>query len=353
MTGNVENAIPRKILLADDSVTIQKVVKITLGQTSHKLFEVSSHDELFKFLTRTPVDLVLLDFTLSSQVDGYTLVTQLKNQFPEVKVIILYGTFDVVNEEKLRIHFVDDFIIKPFESTRFLEKCQLHLNHDPVFYEKKSQELPKELESKEEVSIENLAVEEQDFSNWEMHEYRPNKQAIIEETKEDKTQELEIPMSAQDDEKTLIIHEVATNPNLNLEIEDWGVAIPTLPIKEEKDEKEEKVKKEEIPSEPAHIEIESPENLWDKDPVLGLNTEEIKNPESISVIDSQTQQDIKQMIESQCLKIIEKVAWEVIPELAENLIAKELEKIRIATQAEIQNKLFSANHSLTNTLKAS
>ena len=55
-----------KILVADDSVTIQKVVKITLANDPYELEECTSEEDLFVKIKENSYDLILLDFNLST-----------------------------------------------------------------------------------------------------------------------------------------------------------------------------------------------------------------------------------------------------------------------------------------------
>ena len=55
----------KRILVADDSLTIQKVINITLASYDYDLIECHNETQLYEQLENGPYDLVLLDFNIS------------------------------------------------------------------------------------------------------------------------------------------------------------------------------------------------------------------------------------------------------------------------------------------------
>jgi len=113
-----------KILLADDSTTIQKVIKITLANEDFELSLAASKEEMEQKLRKEKFDILLLDFGLTGEKSGYDLAKSVKNDFPQLKILMLYGTFDTVDESALKDAGVNDKIIKPFDSAKFIQKCK-------------------------------------------------------------------------------------------------------------------------------------------------------------------------------------------------------------------------------------
>ncbi len=112
------------VLLADDSITIQKVIKITLANQPYDLTEASNEEELFKKLSQIKPRLVLLDFNLSEKYTGYELTTKIKELCPDSKVLMLLGTFDTVEEALMDKCGASDKIVKPFDSNKFIAICR-------------------------------------------------------------------------------------------------------------------------------------------------------------------------------------------------------------------------------------
>lgn len=113
-----------KILVADDSPTIQKVVGITLANTDYELVQAQSEEDLMSSLGSDKYDLLLLDFNLSESKDGYELCQKVHELAPDLKVMIMLGTFDTVEDHRLEGVGVIERVIKPFESSKFIKKVK-------------------------------------------------------------------------------------------------------------------------------------------------------------------------------------------------------------------------------------
>jgi len=116
-----------KILVADDSPTIQKVVGITLANTDYELDSAQDESELFSKLSESSFDLVLLDFNLSDGMTGYDLATKVKEANSNIIILAMVGTFDTVDEGMMEEAGIVDKIIKPFESRKFIQKIKSNL----------------------------------------------------------------------------------------------------------------------------------------------------------------------------------------------------------------------------------
>lgn len=113
-----------KILVADDSLTIQKVVAITLANEPWTLVEATDESELFAKLKSNDFKLVLLDFNLSESKSGYELAGEIKKIAPGINIFVMLGTFDSVEDSELKSAGIDERIVKPFDSQKFIQKCR-------------------------------------------------------------------------------------------------------------------------------------------------------------------------------------------------------------------------------------
>lgn len=113
-----------KVLIADDSLTIQKVINITLANSGYELVECLNEEELIKKVESNQFDLVLLDFNLSDSKSGYELSKLIKSKQPKSSIIVMLGTFDSVDEGQFAACGINDKIVKPFESSKFIKKCK-------------------------------------------------------------------------------------------------------------------------------------------------------------------------------------------------------------------------------------
>lgn len=136
-----------KVLLADDSLTIQKVIKITLANQPYDITDCSTEDELFHKLTSVQPKIVFLDFNLSEKFSGYELTSKIKSLLPSTKVLLLLGTFDTVEDSAMEKCGASDKIVKPFDSNKFIAICKQlidsYSDNEPLKYpEKKVEERP-------------------------------------------------------------------------------------------------------------------------------------------------------------------------------------------------------------------
>jgi CheY-like chemotaxis protein len=113
-----------QVLLADDSITIQKVIKITLANQPYDITECSSEAELFQKLTVVQPKIVFLDFNLSENFTGYDLCSKIKASLPSTKILLLLGTFDTVDDAAMEKCGASDKIVKPFDSNKFIAICR-------------------------------------------------------------------------------------------------------------------------------------------------------------------------------------------------------------------------------------
>ena len=113
-----------KVLLAEDSLTIVKVIKITLANQPYDLIDVSSEDELFSKLKGSSPKLILLDFNLSEKSTGYEITEKIKKICPNAHVLLLLGTFDNIDEAMMVKCGASDKIVKPFDSNKLIAVCK-------------------------------------------------------------------------------------------------------------------------------------------------------------------------------------------------------------------------------------
>lgn len=121
-----------KVLLADDSLTIQKVIKITLANQPFDIVDCSSDDELFKKLTDVKPEIVFLDFNLSEKYTGYELTSKIRELVPSARVLLLLGTFDTIDDAAMEKCGASDKIVKPFDSNKFIAICKRLVDTAPV-----------------------------------------------------------------------------------------------------------------------------------------------------------------------------------------------------------------------------
>jgi CheY-like chemotaxis protein len=110
-----------KILLADDSVTVQKIITLTFSDEGVDVVAVNNGDEAISRLQYLRPDLVMADVSIPGR-NGYEICEFVKSH-PEMKdtpVILLVPAFEPFDEERARRIGADYHLTKPFQSIRTL-----------------------------------------------------------------------------------------------------------------------------------------------------------------------------------------------------------------------------------------
>lgn len=115
--------MPKTLLLADDSVTIQKVVGISFANEDVVLLTVDNGDDAVTRAREARPDLVLADVMMPGK-DGYEVCETLKAdpELRHVPVLLLSGTFEPFDEERARRAGADGHITKPFEAQALVDQ---------------------------------------------------------------------------------------------------------------------------------------------------------------------------------------------------------------------------------------
>lgn len=115
----------KKVLLADDSVTIQRVVEIILADGDYDLLIADNGDAALNKAQADRPDIVLADIYMPGK-DGYQLCAAVKQDgaLSGIPVLLLSGTFEAFDESKALAAGADGWIAKPFESQALLEQME-------------------------------------------------------------------------------------------------------------------------------------------------------------------------------------------------------------------------------------
>jgi CheY-like chemotaxis protein len=111
----------RKLLLADDSLAIQKVIDLTFRDEGMEVAIVGNGGDALKKLRDFTPDVVLADVFMPG-VDGYKLCKFIKQdeRFRRIPVMLLIGSFEPFDQAEAERVGADDVVTKPFQSIRQL-----------------------------------------------------------------------------------------------------------------------------------------------------------------------------------------------------------------------------------------
>ncbi len=124
----------RKLLLADDSVTIQKVVELTFADGNYQVQCVSNGKAAVQKIQDDRPDILLCD-VIMPEMNGYDVASFVKRNpaYSAIPVILLTGTFEPFDEEKARLSGADSYITKPFDSKMLVDKVEELLSKRVAF----------------------------------------------------------------------------------------------------------------------------------------------------------------------------------------------------------------------------
>jgi len=111
----------RKLLLADDSITIQKVVNLTFADEGIEVITVGDGDSAMEKIAEAAPDLVMADVNMPG-LNGYQVCEKIRQSetLKTTPVILLVGSFEPFDEEDSKRVGANDFLTKPFQSIRQL-----------------------------------------------------------------------------------------------------------------------------------------------------------------------------------------------------------------------------------------
>src|SRR5207249_11805496 len=115
--------MPKKILLADDSITIQKVVELTFSDGDYEVSAVNNGAKAIQKLAETRPDIILSDIIMPEK-NGYEVCEYAKShpEFRNITAILLTGTFELIDPDRAHKAGCDTVVTKPFESHILLHK---------------------------------------------------------------------------------------------------------------------------------------------------------------------------------------------------------------------------------------
>ncbi|HEX9049981.1 MAG TPA: response regulator, partial [Anaeromyxobacter sp.] len=117
--------MPKTLLLADDSITIQKVVAITFASEDIRVVSVDNGEDALTKAREIKPDVILADVVMPRR-NGYDVCEAVKADpaLKGVPVLLLAGTFEAFDEARARQAKADGHISKPFESGALINRVR-------------------------------------------------------------------------------------------------------------------------------------------------------------------------------------------------------------------------------------
>ena len=114
-----------KLLLADDSVTIQRVIELTFADEDVQVIAVSNGQQAIDRAERERPDIILADVGMPER-DGYEVAAFIKGNptLSHVPVVLLTGAFEPIDETRARAVGCDGVLVKPFEPQMVISRVK-------------------------------------------------------------------------------------------------------------------------------------------------------------------------------------------------------------------------------------
>ena len=362
----------RKLLLADDSATIQKVIDLTFADEGVRVVAVGNGQDAIDQLLELKPDIVLADVFMPSP-DGYEVCRYVKTheKLKHIPVMLLVGSFEPFDEAEARRVGADDILTKPFQSIRrLIDRVGALVTKPPVEKERPTAELPKVEEPADEEAFMDtyeLEVSTADTLNLEeaIKETEPKVEqpvAATESFPREENMEIETP---SDTDVLLDLGEyepVQASADddfvLDLDDEPGVVSEPAYAATPVRAFVEPEVKEavaaaasgyestyqpqvhssfadtQEFVSEVQDVAVVEPEPVFvsEPEPVAVAQLPAAAEPSAPISAGTLTPEMIdviaRRVVEMMSDKVVREIAWEVVPDLAELLIKEQLEKTK-------------------------
>ena len=115
----------KTLLLADDSVTIQRVVELTFAHEDIRVVSIGDGQKAVQWIDTERPDIVVADVGVPN-LDGYSIVQHVKKStaLRHIPVLLLSGAFEPVDEGRARSSGSDGVLVKPFEPKHLVARVK-------------------------------------------------------------------------------------------------------------------------------------------------------------------------------------------------------------------------------------
>lgn len=333
----------KKILLADDSLTIQKVVELTLAGTDYELTCVSNGQKALESLQHGWPDLILADVVMPEK-NGYEVCEAVKSNpaTAGIPVILLSGTFEPFDRNRADRIGADRIVSKPFDAQQLLDQIETILADAagaPAPDSAPSQEAPFETAFLDDTIPTAGAA----GSREQVEAENPFETSPPPPAQED--QGLPEGWSAEAAARVEAIAEVGNGPSI-AEMEPGGTEEfaggpvflpppepPAIPEEEDRHPVEETLLSEEAPGPPTQeagieeISAEDAQDLFDV-PAASAPAPSVSPAPAVPELTQEQIERIAALVVAKLSdRVLREIVWEVVPDVAEMVVKRRIEEL--------------------------
>ena len=124
--------MPQTLLVADDSLTIQRVIKLALADENLDVVAVSSGEQAIEQIEAQPPALVLVDTRMPDRT-GYEIAEFLNSNptHKRIPVVLMTGAFEPLDERRAKAAGCVAVLVKPFEPAKLVSTVRELLGSGP------------------------------------------------------------------------------------------------------------------------------------------------------------------------------------------------------------------------------
>ena len=320
-----------RLLLADDSITIQKVVELVLAEEDFEIKSVGNGEDALHAVGTFNPDIVLADIDMP-RMNGYQLCEKIKENpaTSGIPVILLAGAFEPLDEDLGREVGADDSIIKPFESQELISKINSTLTMisaegigEMSFAETEEEALEIMEETEEAGGPEAVELAGAEDDLWSMEGVSEDLGTLDAEAIAKEKIGIEEAFEIPEEVAEIAFAEPLAQPKAAEEVVIQHAAMPS---KGEVLKIYEQAVREKVNAVLSSTEIRD-SLLSSLMPSMKDSLEKILWEVTPDLVEKMLKEVLKGSISS-ITGQIEKVIWETVPDLAGTMISKEIEKIK-------------------------
>ena len=113
----------KRIIVADDSTTVQRVIKLILAPKGYEIESCDSGKKAIQAIRSGVPDIIFADAVMRN-INGLELSSELKKQMPElanIPVVIMVNSFDDIKDEDVRNSGAVAKLMKPFDDAALID----------------------------------------------------------------------------------------------------------------------------------------------------------------------------------------------------------------------------------------
>lgn len=130
-----------RILFLEDEPTIREVLTEYMKISGYEVVEADCGEQAIELLKQSMFDMAVLDIMVPG-IDGYGVLSFIKEQYPDMAVIMLTALEDEKSQVKAFNLYADDYVIKPVSPIILLKRMETILRRVSIQKDRTTVKVP-------------------------------------------------------------------------------------------------------------------------------------------------------------------------------------------------------------------